>query len=208
MRSIQKRTEPRSLTEHRSSPFATYDNYKDKDGLRKALVNEQRGLCCYCLGRIRPDRSAMKIEHWHAQSQHPDEQLDYRNLLAACLGKTRELVEHCDTMRADEPLAKNPANPLHRVEDLIVFRGDGTIYSHDTAFNRELDEILNLNTPYLKNRRKEMLRAFLDRIGREGAREQQLRKELGDYSGESHSRNLEPYCMIVVAWLRKRLARG
>lgn len=205
MRAIRKSTEPKSLAQHRSSPHADYDNYTDKDTLRQALVAEQRGLCCYCLSRIRPDRAAMKIEHWRSQSQHPDEQLNYRNLLAACPGVSAG-QHHCDTAKADAPLSRNPAEPLHRVEHLIAYgRGDGKISSPDAAFNQELKTVLNLNADRLANRRKELLRAFVDGIERERATDRDLEKELAYYSGESHSGELEPYCMIIVWWIRKRL---
>ena len=53
MRAITKGPEPVSLTAHRQTPHCDYDNYAAKDDLRNALVSEQRGLCCYCMGRIR-----------------------------------------------------------------------------------------------------------------------------------------------------------
>lgn len=86
MRDITKEIEPRSLTEHRAGEHCDYDNYQGKDELRQALVREQRGLCCYCMGRIRADTASMKIEHWGSQARFPGDQLHYQNLLGACLG--------------------------------------------------------------------------------------------------------------------------
>ena len=57
MKAIAKGPEPASLTAHRQTPHGNYDNYAAKDHLRSALVAEQRGLCCYCMGRIRPGAS-------------------------------------------------------------------------------------------------------------------------------------------------------
>ena len=39
-----------------------FDDFPDKDGLRRSLVKEQRGLCCYCLSTILADPLLMKIE--------------------------------------------------------------------------------------------------------------------------------------------------
>ena len=83
MRQIRKGREPASLTEYRLSAGADYDGYRDKDILRSCLAEEQRGLCCYCLSRIRAERDAMKIEHWHCQDNYKTEQLLYSNLLRA-----------------------------------------------------------------------------------------------------------------------------
>jgi hypothetical protein len=58
----------------------------DKDGLRAALVRDQRGLCCYCMTRVEATGTRMKIEHWRCQSRNADLELAYSNLLAACLG--------------------------------------------------------------------------------------------------------------------------
>ena len=59
MRTIIKGAEPASLATHRCTPHSDYENYADKDTLRRHLVGEQRGLCCYCACehhcRFRPD---------------------------------------------------------------------------------------------------------------------------------------------------------
>jgi hypothetical protein len=73
MRTILKGTEPASLTRHRATPGSDYENYRDKDILRVHLVREQRGLCSYCLSRIRAGAGQMKIEHWHCQENYRDE---------------------------------------------------------------------------------------------------------------------------------------
>ena len=96
MRMIVKGQEPRSLVHYRAQSNSTYRDYSKKDELRIALVREQKGLCCYCTSRIRPEENKMKIEHWKCQSNYPELQLDYSNLLGSCCGKT-DLCEHCDT---------------------------------------------------------------------------------------------------------------
>jgi uncharacterized protein (TIGR02646 family) len=207
-----KGDEPTSLTEHRAatSPDPDYETYRDKDGLRAYLVREQRGLCCYCLSRIRSEHDAMKVEHWHSQAAHGAEQLDYSNLLGACRGNEGKpgKDQHCDTRKGDRDLSRNPANPLNHVEDLIRFSGDGEISSVDPVFEAELNEVLNLNLPFLKNNRKSTLTAFQNGLAKRGPlRRAALEKWLRDWNGESEDGELRPYCQVVVFWLRKRLAR-
>ena len=204
MRTIIKGNEPSSLAQHRCAPFTGYDNYPDKDTLRASLVAEQRGLCCYCLSRIRRESDKMKIEHWHCQDRYPIEQLDYRNLLGACLGNKGQSKDrqHCD-------LSRNPANPMHRVEDLIRFEANGRVASDDAAFDAELNEVLNLNEAFLRNNRKDVLNGFtgaLDKCGELPATK--LNEWLRYWNGESHTGELPPFCQVVVYWLRKRLARA
>ena len=63
MRAITKGPEPDSLAAHRNEPYSSYDNYaaEAKEDLRRVLVSEQRGLCCYCMGRIRPERTWVRL---------------------------------------------------------------------------------------------------------------------------------------------------
>ncbi len=212
MRNIAKGDEPISLVQYRASrnPDPSYEGYAEKDTLRTHLVSEQRGLCCYCLSRIRAEGHAMKIEHWHSQATHEDEQLDYSNLLGACLGNEGKPRgdQHCDTRKGDCDLSRNPANPHHHVEDLIRFSGDGEIFSVDPVFDAELNDVLNLNLRFLKNNRKSMLAAFQKGLAKRGPlRRAALEKWLRQWNGESEDRELQPYCQVVVFWLRKRLAR-
>lgn len=210
MRDIIKSSEPESLTEHRCQPHANYDNYSDKDGLRASLVNEQRGLCCYCLARIRPTSDRMKIEHWRSQSTFAAEQLDYSNLLGSCLGNVgrARAQQHCDTFKGHAFLSRNPANQNHQMESLIRFDGAGLVYSTDPALNRELNEVLNLNVAILKNNRKQILDLFKASLSRGSLTRSQIEKKLADWNGDSHAGELRPYCQVVVYWLRKRLRRG
>jgi uncharacterized protein (TIGR02646 family) len=211
MRTILKGVEPRSLTEHRQTAGANYENYQDKDTLREYLVREQRGLCCYCMAPIRPDRHAMKIEHFHSQTSHREEQLRYSNLLGACMGGEGAsfAYQHCDTRKGDRELSRNPAGRMHQIEELIRFHADGHITAGWVDFDIELNEILNLNLPFLISNRRQALDGFLDGVARRGQFSRaMLERWLQQWSGESDNGPLLPYCQVVVYWLRKRLARS
>ena len=209
MKAIVKQQEPKSLTAHRKNPPCDFDNYKHKDDLRHTLVSEQRGLCCYCMGRIPSKGGKMKIEHWRCQSRYPDKDLDYRNLLGACRGGEGQPQDkqHCDTSKGDDDLLWNPANPTHAVEARIKYLSDGTIWSDDTMFDCQLKSVLNLNLAFLKQNRKGVLDAVLhwwtqckpvprDRIEREILR-------LAPADGQ-----LNPYCQVAVWWLNQKLSRS
>ena len=213
MRAITKGREPVSLTAHRQTPHSDYDNYPERDDLRHSLVTEQRGLCCYCMGRIRPERARMKIEHWRCQKDHDGEQLNYRNLLGACLGGHGQpaRLQHCDTRKGDSDLAWNPADPAHHIETRIRYELDGSIRSDEADFDSQLNDVLNLNLPLLKNNRKYHIYAILEWWKREKARNRgpvprdgfvRKRDENIGRGGE-----LAPYRQVAVWWLEQRLAR-
>ena len=209
MRTIEKGTAPRSLTEYRQTLGASYEGYGGKVELRQALIREQRGLCCYCQSRIQPELGRMKIEHWHCRAVYPGEALAYANLLGVCMGGEgqRSQAQHCDTRKGDRDLTRNPANPPHRVSELVHYRGDGTIASDDADFQRDLDVILGLNLALLRNNRKQVLAGFLLAMGHRAATRAQVESWERDWSGSGTVGELQPYCQVVVYWLRKKLNR-
>jgi hypothetical protein len=152
----------------------------------------------------------MKIEHWHCQDEHPGEQLDYANLLGACMGNEGQPLrdQHCDTRKGNRDLSRNPANPSHRIEDVIRSLGDGRIASSDPIFDGEINDILHLNLKLLQNNRKATLTAFQGLLGRGQLSRPGLEKLLRQWNGEEEAGELQPFCQVVVYWLRKRLGRA
>jgi len=213
VRAISKGPEPASLIAHRQTRYCDYDNYGSKDDLRRALVEEQGSLCCYCMGRIRPNLNGMKIEHWQSQSRYQDKQLVYGNLLGACLGGhgSPDNLQHCDTRKGDSDLLWNPADPIHHIETRVRYDMDGTILSDEPEFDGHLNDVLNLNLAHIRNNRKSVLTAILDWFRSE------KRKVMGPvpstrFEQEIHRRtsaagSLTPYCQVAVWWLRQRLSR-
>ena len=213
MRAINKGPEPPSLTAHRQTLHSDYDNYLEKKALRRALATEQRGLCCYCMGRIRPKVGAMKIEHWKSLTGYPEMQLDYPNLLGACMGGEGKPFpdQHCDTRKGDNELGKNPANTAHAVEALVRYDPDGTIRSNESTFDNQLNGTLNLNCALLKNNRKAVFDAIAawwkkerERIRRPMPRLRIERKK-DKYMVEGGQ--LTPYCQVAVSFLNQKLGR-
>lgn len=208
MRAITKGAEPTSLTEHRLSPHCDYDNYSTKDQLRTALHAEQLGLCCYCMGRIRPNVDGMKIEHWQCQANYAGQQLVYRNLLGACLGGMGQPSDkqHCDTSKGNEDIRWNPADPTHQIESRVKYDPNGVIRSDDDEFNRHIDEILNLNMALLRNNRKGVLDGILQwwRTAPKPVSSTRIDAEIARRTNGSE---LQPYCQVAVWWLRVKRER-
>ena len=208
MRAIAKGLEPATLTRHRLTPHSDYDNYAGKDELRHALVVEQQELCCYCMGRIRNGPAAMKIEHWQCQARYPAGQLNYQNLLGACLGGHGQPVhlQHCDTRKGDRDLRWNPADPAHHIETRVRYELDGTIRADDAVFDDHLNDVLNLNLTYIKNNRRGVLTALLEwwRAKRPVPRAR-IEREIDQRTQAAG--DLTPYCQVAVWWLQEKVAR-
>ena len=151
----------------------------------------------------------MKIEHWKSLTGYPEMQLDYPNLLGACMGGEGKPFpdQHCDTRKGDNELGKNPANTAHAVEALVRYDPDGTIRSNDSTFDNQLNGTLNLNCALLKNNRKAVFDAIAawwkkerERIRRPMPRLRIERKK-DEYMVEGGQ--LTPYCQVAVSFLNQ-----
>jgi len=204
MRMITKGAEPNSLTQHRAQAHSDYDNYAQKDDLRAALVVEQRGLCCYCTGRIRAASTAMKIEHWQCQATYPQQQLAYGNLLGACLGGdgTSQAEQHCDTKKASRDLKWNPAVAAHAIESRLRYLANGIVESNNDEFNVQINDVLGLNLSNLKNNRKAVLDAVLVWWRSTRDARQHVQQQINHRTNAAEH---EPFSPVAVWFLRQKL---
>lgn len=217
MRTIRKGKEPGSLVRYRKTHGAIYEDMPQdtKQDIRDQLVEEQRGLCCYCQSRIRAGWDTMKIEHRHPQSAEEcssgEGPLDYTNMLGACLGgykhgeKSSPDSYHCDTAKGDARLCFNVCDTTRPIESRIHFSGTGEIKSVDPSIHRDINNILRLNHPRLVANRKAVLRAFQQRID-DSRRVFDPARELPKWDG-SQPGELEPFAQVIVHWLNKKLTR-
>lgn len=206
MRAISKGPEPASLASHRAMPHSDYSNYAAKDDIRRSMVAEQHGLCCYCMSRVRASNAEMKIEHWLSQSGFPGTQLDYRNLLAACKGGEGKPAkqQHCDALKGDGALMWNPANAAHVIETRVQYLFDGTIRSPDPAFDDQINSLIGLNQPFLKNNRKGALDNLL-LWWRSGPRTTaQVRSKIAALSPAAGDH--DPFSPVAIWYLKQRIA--
>lgn len=219
MKAITKRDEPISLTEHRAKQYASYANIpkKAKDDTRASLLTEQGHICCYCMRRI-PESGKIpgsKIEHFLCQDDHPKEELNYGNMLLACLGNegSPELLQTCDTKKRNLSLTHSPSNQARNIEDLIKYKSNGEIYSTDDTFNAELETVLNLNVKNLKDNRRVIYEVVQNRIRIEGKRlgslalkkkflESEKTKWLSLKDGKYYE-----FCMVGVYVIDKKLKK-
>lgn len=212
MRNIRKREEPATLVNYQAQLHATFEGLPSsaKQELCECLLEEQGYICCYCMSRIK--RDSMKTEHWHCRSGYSGEQLDYRNMLAACYGNEGypPRAQHCDTRKGNSDLALNPANPQHDVESRVKYLGNGTIESTNTAFNDQIDNVLNLNFSRLKGNRREVVVAVEQVLNEHpGTRTRsQIERLISQWNSVDGDGKLKPFNAVAIYFLKKRLSRA
>lgn len=208
---INKGKEPNSLIEYKKQADACYENFRDKDDIRDALLRDQGYLCAYCMKRI--DKSNMKIEHYKPQSKYGDLDLDYRNMLGVCdrnskVGDNKK-EQICDTHKGNYEIVVNPLEQSSI--DLIKYKNDGTIYSDDEVINKDLNETLNLNCDavFLKSNRKEALDSLKKFISKKSpdktCSNDLLIKIKRMYEAFDADGKRKPFSGIILYYLNKRI---
>lgn len=164
MRSIEKGLEPQILSRLRKEK-SSWDLYGDeRDPLRQSLLEEQRGLCAYCMGRVHASESKtnrMEIEHRVPRSDQIEghaRMFDWSNLLGVCTGGSSD-EPHCGRSKDDRLIRLDPTR--HPVEDFFRYNVQGSILPSKSVSNAISEsllddlQILELNTPKLvRNRRR------------------------------------------------------
>ena len=111
---IIKQSAPKTLIQYKNSGNTAYNDFPEKDDIRKNLVQEQNELCAYCMSKISAESAKMKIEHFKCQSCFPELELEYSNMLGCCLGQSGKphKQQTCDTYKGDLSLSLNPSNEI------------------------------------------------------------------------------------------------
>ncbi len=164
-------------------PTYTYD--PDLQGecmkeVKKKLSNFQYNLCAYCERKL----SGIFIEHYLPRSSHPQNQLDWSNFLAVCLGTfhPKPVIEFCNRSRKNTPLTVDPRNPDHIAS---IYFDDIRICSNDSVLENDLNILLNLNCKELCELRekqfKEVENIFLEDAIESGISHSEYYKKIISY---------------------------
>ncbi len=208
-------TQPASLVKHRQQPNATYDNYREKDDLREALLNEQGFICCYCMRRIQNAIAVkMVLEHFKPQNLYdgtidgkPNLTLDYDNILASCTGgeKGYKKQYHCDEAKRNRVITLCPTN--RTMMEKIKFDGLGNIFTDDNELNADI-KVLNLNNQDLVRERKVVLDVVKKKISKASSgktlSKSFLTTELKGWESR-HNNAYRPLCQVAIYYLGKKI---
>lgn len=213
---IKKLNSPQILQDYRHNKNANFNDFDGKEIVKDYLVREQFGLCAYCMNRISNEvsyvdderKTHLKIEHFRPQSEYPSLQLDYKNMLGCCNGNEGRpyKFQTCDTRKRNDLLMFNPsdANDSNKMD--IRFYKDGTIHSGNKDFDKQLNEILNLNEPQLVSSRKALLDAAFNVLNKKkGTRtKSEVQNMINNYSAVNNGVR-KPFYYVVVYYLQKHL---
>lgn len=172
MKYICKTNEPEVLANFKAQANEEWQpNYelfrgKDKQQFHQYLIAEQGHICCYCGGRIVHTDS--HIEHFQPQTDYPDRELDYFNLLASCQNKLApKEPRHCGMGKGDWFDDRLLVSPLIAdCEEFFEYTASGEILPSRVPGKSERAEKtidkLRLNIPKLQAVRAGAIDSFYD----------------------------------------------
>nr|WP_319397976.1 retron system putative HNH endonuclease [uncultured Carboxylicivirga sp.] len=220
MKHITKGSEPPTLTQFKRDGGTKYEGQGlDKSEIQQQLLLEQKGLCAYCLCRIHAVEGGlpqMGIEHIKCRKNHPDLQLDYKNMLGVCKGGEGNPKQnaHCDKSKdvGDYHYEIKKLNPLNtNIETLIKFLDNGKIIStHDDADVEADIRALNLNEYYTQINRESIITKLKEdykraRLTKNIAHVEEFkRKQLSKWERQVNKQGyLQPYNLVAIKYLHK-----
>ena len=199
MRTIRKGENPEFWSRFlKKNPGITYtdlmktvEGHQVKDSLRKYLMAEQKGLCCYCCRSLTMDRT--HIEHLKPRSFYPEKSMDYHNMTLSCNSRRT-----CDIQKQnwyDETLFVSPVAADCEIH--FGFYEDGRIYGNDEAAEETILR-LNLNDNALVQARKQQYENCLlmaEEMGEEFV--------LAEYLEENIDGNLPAFADMIAYFYAK-----
>ena len=202
---INKTNEPIEWRRYRETSGTSYQALPE---LRDSLLKEQGYLCAYCMRRIpvgKPeDGATSKIEHLKCRKIFPEEQLNYNNMVACCPGAMNGQF-HCDKSKRSDAISFN----LFRdglVETLRYSSKDGKITSTNTDYNKEIQNVLNLNHPLLKSNRLHVIKAVIKRLSKKDKwTTSSIQKELIIWKERNQNNQFKSYAGVVIWYLSKKI---
>ena len=209
---IAKGREPRALVHFRlTNAHGRFDD-APKSSIRKALLKQQRQLCCYCTRDIGGEH-ATRIEHWQSRSRFPERALDWSNLFLACDGgesrsgaAAASHLVHCDVAKGDLDITLRPNDQPQRRITYGVASGCAT--GTDVDAHRDVDVVLRLNASQLVEARKATLLGVQQALARRTGERKQFAYTAISAQLLRWRSNPKAHAGIVIQWLSRRLARA
>jgi uncharacterized protein (TIGR02646 family) len=165
--------------------------------LRRALVEEQFHICCYCNDSIKGESLDTKIEHFLPKETYKEDIFNYSNLLAACNGGERDKKPrslHCDSYK----LSKDPSqfqlvSPFDSdASTHFLFRENGEI-SGKTPKGKETILFLNLDCKRLNLKRKAVIETYFKILDEDG--------NIDSLIEEPIDGKLQAFCIAILSIL-------
>ncbi len=196
----------------------------DKSEIKKLLIDEQHGICAYCMSRI--NERNIVIDHWMPLSSGKKYVLDYNNFAGCCCGgrnKDRRKELCCEAAKDNEPITINPwdkdmmDNIKYTTDGKIVYTGENIKIKNDINYvlklNGELDSKgkMRHDTPTkLVENRKQQYKNFCNLMHQMNENNYSQKRIVSEL--KRHIRKLETqdeykeYVGVMIYFMKRKIA--
>lgn len=193
----------RNRTGQKANYKALQREHEEYLKLKRALINEQYYLCCYCCNRVIENDS--HIDHFIPQCVDRTKQLDYHNMHISCNGYIQEIStvdrEFCGHRRKDWYDRFYIVSPQYEgCEQIFEFLSDGTIQPKDNDPRAgKMIENFGLNSYALKKAREKAIDTAYKKIGFDNGTidDAALQDEIYFNNYPNSDGELPPFCNAV-----------
>jgi uncharacterized protein (TIGR02646 family) len=209
VRHIRKHGEPQAFQDWKrraaSDPGGPQFAFRDKDAngpLNQQMRQEQGYLCAYTMWGL-SENVETGIEHIHCQERHPEEALNYDNMVLCAKGSGRKQFGFGENLKGNEIVTRNDfVSPLDPgCEARFVFHRDGTITEADEndVAARKTIELLRLDHDELNAARRSAISYLV--IGGDGAKPlspAKARRLADSIALARYGEKLPPFCIALL----------
>ncbi len=206
---IQKTSAPESLRRYCSNRSNLQKSWEDfgrenskiKDDIRQSLLKEQGYICAYCMRSLETD---CKIEHYRPKSKYPKDTYNYINLFVVDK-ESKKYNNCCEVAKGNKEITFNPTE--QSCIDTLYYYDNGEIHSCNPLYEKEINNILNLNSLSLKNLRENTFKQcmlYFDNTTTENELNEKMENLLKKENGEPYLSMIGIYIWYSNKILRKK----
>lgn len=204
MRKIDKNPEPKEWIEYRLTPGV---DYKATPELRKSLLEEQGYICAYCMRRIpvtdTNSKETSRIDHLLCRGKHDDKKLNYTNMAICCPGTINDKF-HCDKSKKENDITFDLYSD-HFPTTLSYQSKDARISSSDIEYDRQINELLNLNNTLLMANRHATIKGVICYLNNKGWTVPNISRMIQFWNNKDTEGKFQEYSGMIVWFLKKKL---
>ena len=208
---INKGNESNEWTQYCATDGVDYTRLPE---LALALFREQGFICAYCMRKIPttvPEKGIISVvEHIQCRANNDHLKLIYNNMVICCPGKINSEA-HCDDSKGNLDISFNLFTP-NLEQSIKYFSKNGGIYSTNTTWNNEINNVVKLNNKLLRKNRLKALEGVQQLLEKENWKQGVILEQL-DYWSSFHTDPVDneskrpEYCGIIIWYLQKSLKR-
>ncbi len=125
-------------------------------------------------------------------------------LFASCKGNFHS-DKHCDNRKKSLEITTNPTDIKNNCENIISYKWSDGSLTYPPQYEYDIVDVLNLNNPVLNSNRKEVLVAVTQVLKLKKYTKTECQRQLSKFRDLDKDGKYQPYCMVAIRFLEKKI---